>query len=84
MNRGQLARLGIVRPLAIRDFRLLWLGTVVSFLGDGVYVVAIAWQVYDQWNRPGALAGVGIAEPSPGRARAALGRAPTASTDGGC
>ena len=58
---ARLARLGIVRPLAIRDFRLLWLGTVVSFLGDGVYVVAIAWQVYDQWNRPGALAGVGIA-----------------------
>ena len=57
----RLARLGIVKPLAIRDFRLLWLGTVVSFLGDGVYVVAIAWQVYDQWNRPGALAGVGIA-----------------------
>jgi DHA3 family tetracycline resistance protein-like MFS transporter len=54
-------RLGIVRPLAVRDFRLLWLGTVVSFLGDGFYVVAIAWQVYEQWNRPGALAGVGIA-----------------------
>ena len=59
MNRA--ARLGIVRPLAIRDFRLLWIGTVVSFLGDGVYIVAIAWQVYDQWNRPSALAGVGIA-----------------------
>jgi DHA3 family tetracycline resistance protein-like MFS transporter len=54
-------RLGIVRPLAVRDFRLLWLGTVVSFLGDGFYVVAIAWQVYERWNRPGALAGVGIA-----------------------
>ena len=59
MNR--VMSLGIVRPLAIRDFRLLWLGTVVSFLGDGVYIVAIAWQVYDQWNRPSALAGVGIA-----------------------
>jgi DHA3 family tetracycline resistance protein-like MFS transporter len=58
---ARFARLGIVRPLEIRDFRLLWLGTVVSFLGDGVYVVAIAWQVYEQWNRPGALAGVGIA-----------------------
>ena len=54
-------RIGLIRPLAIRDFRLLWLGTVVSFLGDGVYVVAIAWQVYERWNRPGALAGVGIA-----------------------
>jgi hypothetical protein len=58
---SRVARLGIVRPLAIRDFRLLWIGTVVSFLGDGVYIVAIAWQVYDQWNRPSALAGVGIA-----------------------
>jgi MFS family permease len=58
---SRLAKLGIVRPLSIRDFRLLWLGTVVSYLGDGVYVVAIAWQVYEQWNRPAALAGVGIA-----------------------
>jgi DHA3 family tetracycline resistance protein-like MFS transporter len=58
---SSLGRLGIVRPLAVRDFRLLWLGTVVSFLGDGFYVVAIAWQVYERWNRPGALAGVGIA-----------------------
>jgi DHA3 family tetracycline resistance protein-like MFS transporter len=58
---ASLSRLGIARPLALRDFRLLWLGTVVSFLGDGIYVVAIAWQVYEQWNRPGALAGVGIA-----------------------
>jgi MFS family permease len=59
--RGLAGRVGILRPLALRNFRLLWLGTVVSFAGDGIYVVAIAWQVYGQWNRPTAFAGVGIA-----------------------
>jgi DHA3 family tetracycline resistance protein-like MFS transporter len=55
------ARVGILRPLGIRNFRLLWLGTIVSYAGDGIYVVAIAWQVYGQWNRPTAFAGVGVA-----------------------
>jgi MFS family permease len=55
------SKLGIARPLAIRDFRLLWTGMFVSMAGDGVYYVAIAWQVYELSNRPGSLALVGIA-----------------------
>ncbi len=54
-------RIGILRPLRIRDFRLLWTGMTVSMVGDGIYAVAVAWQAYEIWNRPSALAAVGVA-----------------------
>lgn len=54
-------RIGILRPLQIRDFRLLWAGMTVSMVGDGIYTVAVAWQAYEIWNRPSALAAVGVA-----------------------
>jgi MFS family permease len=56
-----LSRVRILRPLGIRDFALLWTGMTVSFLGDGLYTVAIAWQVYSLSNAPTALAVVGVA-----------------------
>jgi DHA3 family tetracycline resistance protein-like MFS transporter len=37
----------------------------VSFLGDGLYTVAIAWQVYSLSNAPTALAIVGVAWMAP-------------------
>ena len=49
-------RLGMLRPLRHRDFAKLWTGLFVSLIGDGVYLVAIAWQVYDLSNSPAALA----------------------------
>ena len=55
-------RLRILEPLAERDFALFWTGWTVSLIGDGFFVVAIAWQVYDLWNDPTALALVGAAE----------------------
>jgi Na+/melibiose symporter-like transporter len=51
----------VLRALRHRDFRLLWIGQAVSLLGDGIYLVAIAWLVYDISNEPGALALVGLA-----------------------
>jgi MFS family permease len=54
-------QLKILRPLSIRDFALLWTGMTVSLLGDGIYLVAIAWQVYDLSNAPTALSIVGLA-----------------------
>ena len=56
-----LKRVRILRPLQIRDFAFLWTGMTVSFLGDGLYTVAIAWQVYAISNVPTALALVGVA-----------------------
>lgn len=53
--------LRILAPLRIREFALLFAGTSVSLLGDGVYLVTIAWQVYDISNAPTALSVVGLA-----------------------
>jgi MFS family permease len=49
----------LLRPLRERDFALLWTGMTVSLLGDGIFVVAMAWQVYDLDNDPVALSIVG-------------------------
>jgi DHA3 family tetracycline resistance protein-like MFS transporter len=54
-------RLAVIEPLRVRDFRLLWTGMTVSLLGDGVFMVAIAWQVYQLSNAPTALSAVGLA-----------------------
>ncbi|HEY0388557.1 MAG TPA: MFS transporter [Gaiellales bacterium] len=51
----------MLAPLRLRDFRLLWTGLTVSLLGDGVYVVAIAWQAYQISDSPFALAVTGVA-----------------------
>ena len=51
----------MLRALRHRDFRLLWTGQAISLAGDGIYLVAIAWLVYDISNKPGALAVVGFA-----------------------
>jgi MFS family permease len=50
--------LGLLRN---RDFALFWGGTSVSLLGDGVYLVAIAWLVYGLENSPASFALVGVA-----------------------
>jgi MFS family permease len=47
--------------LANRDFRLLFVGRSVSLLGDGAFLVALAWQAYTISNAPTALALLGIA-----------------------
>jgi transmembrane secretion effector len=51
----------MLRPLGVRDFALLWTGMTVSSLGDGIYTVALAWQVYALSNTPTALSVVGVA-----------------------
>jgi MFS family permease len=58
---GGFSRVRLLAPLAHRDFRLLLIGTSVSLLGDGLFLIALAWQVYSLSNAPSALATVGIA-----------------------
>jgi MFS family permease len=38
-------RFPLLRPLALRDFRLLWFGESVSVFGDQFYLVALPWLV---------------------------------------
>jgi DHA3 family tetracycline resistance protein-like MFS transporter len=55
-------RVGVLRPLQHRDFRLLWIGQTVSMIGDGIYVFSVAWYVYkDVGASPAAFALVGAA-----------------------
>jgi DHA3 family tetracycline resistance protein-like MFS transporter len=51
----------LLAPLREHDFALLWMGMTVSLLGDGIFIVAEAWQVYDIDNDPVALSLVGLA-----------------------
>jgi DHA3 family tetracycline resistance protein-like MFS transporter len=48
-------------PLRTRDFRLLFSGRCISLLGDGAFLVALAWQVYTISDAPSALSLLGIA-----------------------
>src|SRR5436309_2595286 len=56
------SRIGLLRPMRHRDFRLLWIGQTVSMIGDGTYYVAVAWLVYQDLGRSAAtFAAVGVA-----------------------
>jgi DHA3 family tetracycline resistance protein-like MFS transporter len=61
MAAATIGHVKLLRPLRERDFALLWTGMTVSLLGDGIFVVAEAWQVYDINNDPVALSLVGLA-----------------------
>ena len=50
-----LSRMKVLTPLRLRGFRVLWAGMTISLIGDGVTLVAIAWQVYELSNVPTAL-----------------------------
>jgi DHA3 family tetracycline resistance protein-like MFS transporter len=58
-------RIGVLRPFAIRDFRLLWFGMSVSLFGDGVFFVALVWQAYELTDSPGKVALIGLAWTGP-------------------
>ena len=43
----------------MRDFALYWTGRTISYLGDGVMVVALPWQVYELTDSPAAMGVIG-------------------------
>src|SRR5438445_139582 len=53
---GGIGRGQLLSPLRHRDFRVLWTGMTVSLVGDGIFLIAIAWESYALWNAPAALA----------------------------
>ena len=58
---GGFSRVRLLAPFAYRDYRLLAGGMSISLLGDGLFLVALAWQVYSLSNTPSAMAVIGIA-----------------------
>lgn len=54
-------RVGVLAPLAHRDFRLLAIGHLTSLAGDGFFRVAIAIQVLVVSNAAGAVAATAMA-----------------------
>jgi MFS family permease len=58
---GKERRLRLLRPLKIRDFAFLWAGMTISIVGDGIYMVALPFLVFQISNLPTALAAVGAA-----------------------
>jgi MFS family permease len=52
------ARTSLLDPLRGRDFRLLWSGTILSLLGDGLTRVALTWLVLQLTGSPLATGGV--------------------------
>src|ERR1044072_5313475 len=58
---GGVPRHGVRAPLRHRDFRLLWSGMCVSLVGCVVFLVALAWQVYELSGGRAAMGMVGIA-----------------------
>src|SRR5207248_10979561 len=57
---GGIGRGRLLSPLRHRDFRVLWTGMTVSLVGDGIFLIAIAWESYVLWNAPLALSIVSI------------------------
>src|SRR3954467_9723244 len=56
-----MGRARLLQPLRHRDFALLTAGQAISLIGDGFFIVALAWQVYLIDNDPGALSLVFLA-----------------------
>jgi MFS family permease len=52
---------GPLAPLRHREFRLLWTGMCTSLIGNGILLVALAWQVYELSGAPAAMSAVGVA-----------------------
>ena len=56
---------GLLAPLRTRGFRRLWAAATVSLVGDGIFLIALAWQVYDSAGGVGAMAMAGVALAAP-------------------
>lgn len=51
--------------LHFRDFRLLWIGQLLSMLGTQIQTVALSWLVYDLTGSPAQLGGIALARAIP-------------------
>ena len=70
--------LGVLRH---RDFRLLWLGQLVSTVGDQMQAIAIGWHVYQATNSSLALGTVALCRVAPFMVLSLLGGALADASD---
>jgi MFS family permease len=56
------ARPGTLAAFSSRDFRLLWTGQTISFVGDAAFVIAVGWRVTALTKSAGSLGFVLAAE----------------------
>jgi MFS family permease len=52
---AQRARSGTLAAFGSRDFRLLWGGQTISFVGDAAFLVALGWRVTDLTGKASSL-----------------------------
>lgn len=64
-RRERLARLPLLAPLQVRDYRLVWFGESVSLLGDQFHYVALSWLVLELTGSGLALGTVLLASSLP-------------------
>jgi MFS family permease len=55
-------RVGTLAAFRSRDFRLLWGGQTISFIGDAAFIVALGWRVTDLTGKASSLGFVLAAE----------------------
>jgi MFS family permease len=55
-------KIRILAPFRVRDFALYWTARTTSWIGDGVMVVALPWQVYELTNSPTAMGVIAAAQ----------------------
>jgi MFS family permease len=67
--------LGILGPLAERDFLLFWAGQSISKLGNGIYTIGLAWAVYQLTSSTAAMGVILAANAIPELALAVVGGA---------
>ena len=74
----------ILAPFRVRDFALLRTARTTSWLGDGVMMVALPWQVYELTNSTTAMGVVGAVQMVPDlRVHAFFGALPPTASTGG-
>src|ERR1041384_1521662 len=60
MTAGSRSNQGVLSPLRHRDFRVFWIGLILSSVGSQFTQVAMAWQIYELTNSPLQIGLIGL------------------------
>jgi MFS family permease len=65
MSNSPTTSLKLLSPLRHRDFRLFWIGLLLSSVGSQFTTVAMAWQIYELTNSPLQIGLIGLVRAVP-------------------